>query len=32
MGGPQTFERIVGRAIVDKNNFERRRATFKYRH
>src|SRR5580704_7019455 len=32
MGGAQIFERIVGRAIVDKNDFERRRATFKYRH
>ena len=32
MGGAQAFERIVGRAIVDKNNFERGRATFKYRH
>src|SRR3984893_1899828 len=32
MGSAQTCERIVGRAVVDKNDFERGRATLKYRH
>ena len=32
VGGAQTFERIVGRAVVDKNDFKRGRATLKDRH
>ncbi len=32
MGGSQRLERFVGRAVVNKNDFERGRATLKDRH